>query len=123
MCRPFCLLFCSSAPCQAHAGAYFAGKVLDGLNGVEGVTECAFVESDLTEAPFFASPVRLSLVYTVRNAPPIKNLLFRPRIVPDFVYGVAPRRLFFFLFEVQVSLLSICLNAQVLRFFVLAQVL
>ncbi|CAM9652231.1 unnamed protein product [Ectocarpus sp. 13 AM-2016] len=44
---------------MAHAGAYFAGKVLDGLNGVEGVTECAFVESDLTEAPFFASPCTL----------------------------------------------------------------
>eukprot|EP00903_Cladosiphon_okamuranus_P017493 g16113.t1 len=44
---------------MAHAGAYFAGKVLDGLNGVEGVEECAFVESDLTDAPFFASPVSL----------------------------------------------------------------
>ena len=43
---------------QAHAGAYFAEKVLDGLNGVKGIKECAFVESALTEAPFFASPVR-----------------------------------------------------------------
>ncbi|CAM9434209.1 unnamed protein product [Pylaiella littoralis] len=44
---------------MAHAGAYFAGKVLDGLNGVEGVQECAFVENDLTDAPFFATPCTL----------------------------------------------------------------
>lgn len=31
--------------------------MLDGLNGVEGVKECTFVECDLTDAPFFASPV------------------------------------------------------------------
>lgn len=43
---------------QAHAGAYFAEKVLDGLNGVKGIKECTFVESPLTSAPFFASPVR-----------------------------------------------------------------
>lgn len=43
---------------QAHAGAYFAGRVLDGLNGMSGVKECTFVESTLTDAPFFSSPVR-----------------------------------------------------------------
>ena len=42
---------------QAHAGAYFAGRVLDGLNGVKNVKECTFVDCDLTDAPFFASPV------------------------------------------------------------------
>nr|AIT70158.1 malate dehydrogenase [Desmarestia viridis] len=44
---------------MAHAGAYFAGRVLDGLNGVKNVKECTFVECDLTDAPFFASPCTL----------------------------------------------------------------
>nr|AIT70164.1 malate dehydrogenase [Sargassum muticum] len=44
---------------MAHAGAYFAEKVLDGLNGVKGIKECTFVESPLTSAPFFASPCTL----------------------------------------------------------------
>nr|AIT70155.1 malate dehydrogenase [Undaria pinnatifida] len=44
---------------MAHAGAYFAGRVLDGLNGVKNVKECTFVDCDLTDAPFFASPCTL----------------------------------------------------------------
>nr|AIT70167.1 malate dehydrogenase [Dictyopteris undulata] len=44
---------------MAHAGAYFAERVLDGLNGATGVKECTFVESSLTDAPYFASPCTL----------------------------------------------------------------
>jgi len=54
---------------QAHAGAYFAEKVLDGLNGVKGIKECTFVESPLTSAPFFASPVRKYIGELCRDQP------------------------------------------------------
>merc|ERR1711874_611438 len=43
---------------MAFAGADFADKVMAGLSG-ESVTECAFVESTITEAKFFASPVTI----------------------------------------------------------------
>ena len=36
-----------------------AESVLRGLAGEDGVYECAFVNSDVTELPFFASKVRL----------------------------------------------------------------
>lgn len=44
---------------MAYAGAIFADACLKGLNGVPDVVECSFVESNLTELPFFASKVRL----------------------------------------------------------------
>nr|AIT70151.1 malate dehydrogenase [Ishige okamurae] len=44
---------------MAHAGAYFAGRVLDGLDGQADIKECTFVECDITDAPFFASPCTL----------------------------------------------------------------
>ena len=44
---------------MAYAGAEMAGSVLRALNGEKGVTECAFVESTVTDAKFFSSPVTL----------------------------------------------------------------
>merc|ERR1712060_327749 len=44
---------------MAFTGAEFTDKVLAGLAGEAGVTECSFVESSITEAKFFASPVTL----------------------------------------------------------------
>merc|ERR1712146_257595 len=44
---------------MAYAGAEFADKVMAGLSGEKGVTECTFVESSITEAKFFSSPVTL----------------------------------------------------------------
>ncbi|KAH8070709.1 L-malate dehydrogenase [Aureococcus anophagefferens] len=44
---------------MAYAGAHFTFKVLEALNGATGITECAFVESDVTDAPYFSSPVTL----------------------------------------------------------------
>merc|ERR1740116_230450 len=44
---------------MAYAGAEFADRVMAGLAGEQGVTECTFVESSITEAKFFASPVTL----------------------------------------------------------------
>lgn len=43
---------------MAYAGYLFTENVLKALRGEEGVIQCAFVESELTEAPFFASPVK-----------------------------------------------------------------
>merc|ERR1712190_12080 len=44
---------------MAYAGAEFADRVMAGLAGETGVTECTFVESSITEAKYFASPVTL----------------------------------------------------------------
>jgi hypothetical protein len=43
-----------------YAGAVFADACLKGLNGVPDVVECTFVQSTVTELPFFASKVRFS---------------------------------------------------------------
>ncbi|KAG0503558.1 hypothetical protein HPP92_003630 [Vanilla planifolia] len=39
--------------------AVFADACLKGLNGVSDIVECSFVQSNVTELPFFASKVRL----------------------------------------------------------------
>ncbi|KAL0406752.1 UNVERIFIED_CONTAM: Malate dehydrogenase, mitochondrial [Sesamum latifolium] len=44
---------------MAYAGAVFADACLKGLNGAPDVVECSFVQSTVTELPFFASKVRL----------------------------------------------------------------
>jgi len=44
---------------MAYAGAHFTERLLAAMNGEKGVVECAFVESDVTDAPFFSSPVTL----------------------------------------------------------------
>ncbi|KAG0499355.1 hypothetical protein HPP92_004046 [Vanilla planifolia] len=44
---------------MAYAGAVFADACLKGLNGVSDIVECSFVQSNVTELPFFASKVRL----------------------------------------------------------------
>uniref|UniRef100_A0A7C8ZDA7 Malate dehydrogenase n=1 Tax=Opuntia streptacantha TaxID=393608 RepID=A0A7C8ZDA7_OPUST len=44
---------------MAYAAVKFADACLRGLRGDAGVIECAFVESQVTELPFFATKVRL----------------------------------------------------------------
>ncbi|KAG6496624.1 malate dehydrogenase, glyoxysomal-like isoform X1 [Zingiber officinale] len=44
---------------MAYAAAKFANSCLTGLKGDAGVVECAFVASQVTELPFFATKVRL----------------------------------------------------------------
>ncbi|XP_023543381.1 malate dehydrogenase, glyoxysomal-like isoform X1 [Cucurbita pepo subsp. pepo] len=44
---------------MAYAAVKFADACLRGLRGDAGVVECAFVASQVTELPFFASKVRL----------------------------------------------------------------
>jgi len=45
---------------MAYAGSEFANWVLDAMNGVTGVKMCTYVESSITDAAFFASPVCLN---------------------------------------------------------------
>ncbi|KAG6778837.1 hypothetical protein POTOM_015185 [Populus tomentosa] len=42
---------------MAYAGAVFADACLKGLNGVPDIVECSFVQSSITDLPFFASKV------------------------------------------------------------------
>lgn len=42
---------------MAYAGARFAFSVLRALKGEQGVIECSYVKSDVTEATYFATPV------------------------------------------------------------------
>lgn len=43
---------------MAYAGYLFSERVLRAMDGEEGIVQAAFVESNLTDAPFFASPVK-----------------------------------------------------------------
>ena len=43
---------------MAYAGYVFAENVVKALQGEEGIVQCSFVESNLTEAKFFASPCK-----------------------------------------------------------------
>ena len=44
---------------QAYAAARMTESILRGLDGEQGIFEAAYVESNVTELPFFASKVRL----------------------------------------------------------------
>lgn len=44
---------------MAYAGARFTFSILKALAGQSGIIECAFVKSDITEAPYFATPLLL----------------------------------------------------------------
>ncbi|KAF2357167.1 Malate dehydrogenase type 1 [Trinorchestia longiramus] len=42
---------------MAYAGARFAISVMKALNGEQGIVECSYVRSDVTEAKYFSTPV------------------------------------------------------------------
>jgi len=44
---------------MAMAGARFATSMIKALNGEQGVVECAYIRSDLTEATYFSTPLVL----------------------------------------------------------------
>ncbi|MTV29032.1 malate dehydrogenase, partial [Nitriliruptoraceae bacterium ZYF776] len=44
---------------MAYAGARFANSLLHAMKGHADIVECAFVECDVAETEFFASPVLL----------------------------------------------------------------
>lgn len=43
---------------MAYAGYLFTEKVLQAMKGEQDIVQCAYVESSLTEAPYFASPCK-----------------------------------------------------------------
>ncbi|KAH8418672.1 hypothetical protein KR222_009504 [Zaprionus bogoriensis] len=49
----------SSTLAMAYAVTHFVNALLRALNGEKDIIECAYVQSDITEAKFFASPVEL----------------------------------------------------------------
>merc|ERR1740131_408509 len=44
---------------MAYAAARFTDSLIKGMQGQEGVVECAYIQSDVTEAKYFATPVVL----------------------------------------------------------------
>ncbi|KFW86389.1 hypothetical protein N305_15033 [Manacus vitellinus] len=44
---------------MAYAGARFVFSLLEAMGGKQGVVECAFVKSDVTESPYFSTPLQL----------------------------------------------------------------
>lgn len=52
---------------MAYAGARFIDSLLKAMNGQEGIVECAFVASDITESPYFATPLLLGPSGVVKN--------------------------------------------------------
>merc|ERR1719382_1603164 len=52
---------------MAYAAARFTDSLIKGMKGVEGVVECAYVESDVTEAKYFATPLVLGPAGIERN--------------------------------------------------------
>merc|ERR1712183_743876 len=52
---------------MAYAAARFTDSLIKGINGQEGVVECAFVQSDITESPYFATPILLGPGGVVKN--------------------------------------------------------
>lgn len=52
---------------MAYAGARFAVSLCRALNGEPNVIECSYVESNVTDAKFFSTPILLGVranIYT-----------------------------------------------------------
>mmetsp|Transcript_5655 Transcript_5655/g.12328 ORF Transcript_5655/g.12328 Transcript_5655/m.12328 type:complete len:350 (+) Transcript_5655:601-1650(+) len=43
---------------MAYAGYLFTDKVLQAMNGADDIVQCAYVQSDVTDAEFFSSPCK-----------------------------------------------------------------
>ena len=52
---------------MAYAAARFTDSLIKAMNGQEGVVECSYVASDITESPYFATPVLLGPSGMVKN--------------------------------------------------------
>lgn len=60
---------------MAYAGARFALSLARGLKGEKNIVECAYVSSDVTEVPYFATPVLLGVNGVEKNLglPPLSS--------------------------------------------------
>merc|ERR1712165_185943 len=52
---------------MAYAAARFTDSLIKAMNGQEGVVECSYVASDITESPYFATPILLGPTGVVKN--------------------------------------------------------
>merc|ERR1712088_647912 len=52
---------------MAYAAARFTDSLIKAMDGQEGVIECAYVASNVTESPYFATPVLLGPTGVVKN--------------------------------------------------------
>jgi len=52
---------------MAYAAARFTDSLIKAMNGQEGVVECSYVASDITESPYFATPILLGPEGVVKN--------------------------------------------------------
>merc|ERR1712242_486249 len=52
---------------MAYAAARFTDSLIKAMNGQEGVVECSYVASDITESPHFATPILLGPEGVVKN--------------------------------------------------------
>merc|ERR1712117_298678 len=52
---------------MAYAAARFTDSLIKAMNGQEGVVECSYVASDITESPYFATPILLGPSGMVKN--------------------------------------------------------
>ena len=52
---------------MAKAGAQFAISLIKAKNGEKGIVECAYVESDVTECQWFATPIELGVNGVEKN--------------------------------------------------------
>ena len=52
---------------MAYAAARFTDSLIKAMNGQEGVVECSYVASDITESPYFATPILLGPSGVVKN--------------------------------------------------------
>lgn len=52
---------------MAYAGSQFVCSVLEALNGKTGVTQCAFIKSDVTDSSYFATPLELGKDGVAKN--------------------------------------------------------
>lgn len=68
---------------MAYAGARFVFSLLDAMNGKEGVVECAFVRSEETESPYFATPLLLGKSGIEKNLGLGKLSAFEEKLVAE----------------------------------------
>ena len=52
---------------MAYAAARFTDSLIKAMSGQEGVVECSYVASDITESPYFATPILLGPSGVVKN--------------------------------------------------------
>merc|ERR1712059_115778 len=52
---------------MAYAAARFTDSLVKAMNGQEGIIECSYVASDITESPYFATPILLGPTGVVNN--------------------------------------------------------